>query len=448
MKRHTRNIEESLSTRIVEEADVVVAGAGPAGVAAAVAAARSGARTRLLESHGSIGGIWTSGLLTFINDCGLRVGRKAGLMMEIIDRMEERGAGRRVRDNSFICDGEQLKLLLEDMCIDADVRVQLHTHVVATSVQDDRLRYAITESKAGRQAWGASVFVDATGDGDLSALAGCSFDLGHPDTGRTQPFSLIAVIAGPDPSEVRQYLVSGKRLPRHRTREFRAELERSGVSPSYTSPCLWHYADRLYVLMANHEYGYRGTDPDDVTRATFHARHELDRLVKALRAMGGPWKDARIVSTAEQIGVREGRRIHGIYSVTKEDMIAGVRHDDGVCRVDFPIDIHALDPEVGKGHDPDDKIRIQPYDVPLRALIARDIRALMVAGRCISGDFWAHASYRQSGDAVRLGQAAGITAGLAALSHTLPERVPANEVLAKLHDTRPAGQLNRRGGDS
>jgi hypothetical protein len=119
--------------------------------------------------------------------------------------------------------------------------------------------------------------------------------------------------------------------------------------------------------------------------------------------------------------------------VTTDDLLAGARHDDAICRVRFPIDVHSPDPNQSKGIAPVGRsMRSQPYDIPLRALIARDVDGLLLAGRCISGDFLAHSSYRVTGNAVTMGQAAGTLAGLAARSHHLPHDVPWPEVRAAL----------------
>jgi len=135
----------------------------------------------------------------------------------------------------------------------------------------------------------------------------------------------------------------------------------------------------------------------------------------------------KIVATSSHIGVREGRRIHGLYTVTAEDLRTGARHEDAVCRVTFCVDIHSTRREHG-GACGSAGIRVKPYDVPLRALIARDVRGLMLAGRCISGDFFAHASYRVTGNAVAMGEAAGKVAARAAATDRLPHQVPWAEV--------------------
>ena len=135
--------------------------------------------------------------------------------------------------------------------------------------------------------------------------------------------------------------------------------------------------------------------------------------------------------TTTQIGVREGRRIHGRYTLTSEDLIEGARFDDAICRVTMGIDVHSTDPTKTKAVETKPH-RSQPYDIPLRALIARDVDGLLMAGRCISGDFIAHSSYRVTGNAVTMGQAAGICAARAALTNVLPHQVPWSDLEASL----------------
>ena len=140
---------------------------------------------------------------------------------------------------------------------------------------------------------------------------------------------------------------------------------------------------------------------------------------------GGVWKNLRLVATAEQIGTREGRRIHGIYTVSKRDLVQGARFDDAVCRVTFGVDVHSVskndEKQDAKGYS--QGIKSRDYDIPLRALIAKDVGGLMMAGRCISGDFIAHSSYRVTGNAVAMGQSAGRVTARAAKKNILPQEV-------------------------
>jgi len=416
--------EPARNTPVVAESDVVVCGGGPAGVAAAVAAARGGAKTLLVEAHGCLGGIWTAGLLAYLLDTN----NKQGILREILQRIaevESQASGSPAR-LSTCCDPEIVKIVLERMCAEAGVGVRYHTRVCAAAVdrsRQNRLTHAIAESKSGREAFAGKVFIDCTGDGDLGALAGCRFQVGHPETGLCQPMSMICLLTGLVPSEVQPYFRENSGDWAGPKDRLRGEMEKGGHSPSYAKPSLFRVRDDLFLLMANHEYQVRGTNADDVTAATLRARAELHNLIDGLRSLGGVWKNARIVATAEQIGVREGRRLAGLYEVSADDLREGRKHDDAVCPVTFGVDVHALDPNKEKGIEKAG-FRTRPYDIPLRALIAKDVRGLMMAGRCISGDFLAHSSYRVTGNAAAMGEAAGRVAAAAATADRLPEEIP------------------------
>jgi hypothetical protein len=414
-------VEAERVVPVVERAEVVVCGAGPAGVSAAIAAARAGARTRLLEVGGCLGGIWTAGLLCWILDSD----DKPGLIREIRGELERRGAGTPGRggNQAFAYDAEAMKRLLEEMCLEAGIGTQLHTRVVAAASDGaNHVRYAITESKSGRQAWAGKVFVDCTGDGDLAAYCGCGYDLGRREDSATQPMSLLALVTGVRYGDAEPFVRQPGEPGRETKARLVAEIQRAGVQPSYLNPGLYPIYDDLFMLMANHQYGVRGCDAAQVTEATFQARAEVHAIVDGLRSLGGLWSGLRVVATADQIGVREGRRIHGLYTVTTEDLIRGTRHEDAVCTVHFGVDVHSVrvDDE-DKGYS--QGIRSRPYDIPLRALIACDVNGLLMAGRCVSGDFVAHSSYRVSGNAAAMGEAAGAVAAEAALSGRLPQHV-------------------------
>ena len=414
-------LEPARCLPVHDHADVLVAGGGPAGIAAALSAARSGARVRLLEIHGCLGGVWTAGLLSNVIDWE----NKTGIMAEIVAALDAQGARAKPRGTY---DAEAMKRTLERLCLDAGIHIRLHTQVVAALCDDhNRLTTVITESKSGRQAWQAKVFIDTTGDGDLAALAGCGFDMGRPRNGQTQPMSLMALLAGIEADQIRPFICGeqyGHEVPKE---NLLAALHAAGIIPSYDKPTLFRIYDNLFALMANHEYGMNGTDADDLTRATLKARAEVNRIVDAMRSLGGAWSALRLVATAEHIGVRDGRRIHGRYTVTVDDLVRGVRHDDAACRATFCVDIHSTNPISGKGFGAEG-VKTIPYDIPLRALIARDVDGLLMAGRCISGDFLAHGSYRVTGNAAAMGETAGLCAARAARTNRLPHTIAFDEI--------------------
>jgi hypothetical protein len=412
---------------LMNDADVIVCGAGPAGVTAAITAARAGARVRLFEWRGCLGGIWTAGLLGYFLDFN-----KPGFAKELRDKLDERDARANSTSTSRFCyDPEALKLLLEELCVEAGVKFQYHTKVSAAFKEGTKLTTIVTESKSGRQAWRAPVFIDTTGDGDLGVQAGCAFEIGMAEDCPCQPMSLNAL---------REFVRFGQ--PKHgentdgeKKKRIKDVLVRTGHFPFYAGPIMWHVSGNLIFAMMNHEYGIKPWDAAEVTAATVRARAEMNKMVNGLRALGGPWEGIQIVATAEQIGVSDGRRIKGRYTVLQDDLAKGARHDDAVVRVTFGIDVHALSSDHNKKHAIMPKpIDMKLYDIPLRALIAKDVDGLMMAGRCISGDFIAHSSYRVTGNAVAMGEAAGVTAALAALTKRMPHEVAWSESEAKLKD--------------
>lgn len=411
---------------------MVVCGAGPAGIAAAISAARTQRNlgispdVRLIETHGQLGGVWTSGLLSWVLDAN----NKSGLLTEIVEAAEQyriEHGGRKGPPWGRMYDPEHMKVLLETLCLEAGVRVRLHTSVVAAQTLGGRLTRIITESKSGREAFEAKCFIDCTGDGDLAARAGCAFEFGQPDPDnpgsvRCQPMTLLGLVTGVDPEQIARF----SDRTRYSTPEVKAavlgEFRRAGVTPSNSSSIFLPILPDLYGLGANHEYGRDPHNAQDITDATMAARRELHQLVNALRSLGEPWSNLRLVMTAEQIGIRESRRIAGRYQVTLDDAVAGRRHDDAVCECTFGIDVHAT--SAGKdgsgGIEAKPVSKTQPYDIPYRALVARDLDGLLMAGRCISGDFYAHSSYRVTGNSVPTGEAAGCAAAIAAARGVSP----------------------------
>ncbi len=421
--------EEARELPVVSDQDVIVCGGGPAGFAAALAAARSGAKTTLLEVHGCIGGIWTAGMLSLILD-GFD---KPGIMAELLRRLGEQHNGKK-SGSGWVYHPEPMKLLLEEMLLEAGVKIRLFTRVVGAVADDsNRLAAILTESKSGREVWTAKSFIDATGDGDVAAQAGCGFDFGRPGDGVTQPMSLMVLFHGVKTDEIAPFvnhLAETRGLGAGKS-NFLKELRSAGIEPSYGGPSVFEIHDGLYAMMANHQYQVSAINADDVTRATLEARRENHAMVQALRKKGGPWREIEIISTGEQIGTREARRIHGRYSVSDEDLKNGARFDDGICRVRFGIDVHSTDPGKTKGIE-SHPFRSQPYDIPLRSLMAKDVDGLVLAGRCISGGFLAHSSYRVTGNSVATGEAAGVVCAVAAREKVLPHEVPFGELGVKV----------------
>jgi hypothetical protein len=408
---------------IVNRSDVLVCGGGPAGIGAALAASRAGANVQLIEVAGCLGGVWTAGLLTKILDSE----KKTGIMKELLFEFSKRGSAIAKEWKGTVYDPEIAKLVLEELCVEAGVKIRLHTRLVgAVTDRNNRLLAVLTESKSGREAWLADRFIDCTGDGDLAAQAGCQFEVGVGADCSCQPMSMLALLTGVDPETIQPYI-------RESGKEAKAALlqlmEDHGIQPSYRAPTLRHLHSGIYSIMTNHEYGVSAFDANAISGATIRARKEIHSIVQGMRKLGGPWKNLSVVATAEQIGIREARRIKGRYEITAMDLAKGLRHEEAVCRTSYPIDVHALNTYGNKEVNREfKKTGMNPYDIPYPALVAADVDGLLMAGRCISGDFIAHSSYRVTGNAVPMGEAAGLAAAVSVQTGKLPHELTWKEI--------------------
>lgn len=384
--------------------DVIVCGGGPAGVAAAIASSRKGSKTLLVERGGCLGGFWTRGMLTWLIDTE----DKDGLLNELLEILEKEADGKRTTvPKRFTADTEKTKFIMERLCSEVGVQILYHTILTGVVKDGNEITHILTESKSGAIAYGAKIFIDTTGDGDLGYFAGTSFSLGNED-GMTQPLSLVCQVNGIEYEEIEPF---DSRRSKETKQAMLKELKEIGIEPSYRAPLLAVLSEKYgtYGFMINHEY-CNSLDVEAISDATIHARKELHKIIDGLRSKGGIWENLHISATADAIGVREGRRIKGLYTLTKEDVYAGRQFSDGICSVSFGTDVHSLKPgESAFDHHIYGNKHV-PYQIPLRSLICADINNLIMGGRCISGDFVAHASYRVAGPAFRTGEVAGLLA--------------------------------------
>jgi len=414
-------LSPSRRVNIVRRVDVLVCGGGPAGVGAAIFAARTGARTMLLETMPFLGGVWTA-----VGVSHLMAGRgRRGVNAEIHRRLPVHEVFGR---NIYVI--EEMKILLDDLMAEAGVEVQFHTRAVAVAKDQRQLRGVFTESKSGLEFIEAKMVVDATGDGDVAARAGCAHEVGRPGDGRTQPVTLFGTIGG-----YRGQPAKGRALVEI--------LERGGWRPSYPPVTLFPQPGQpgVFVLMATQFYGIDGTNVRDLSRAEVLGRQEIRQCVKVFQQHGGDdWKDVFLIATGPAIGVRETRRIRGHYYLSWEDLDGGARFDDGIADISAGSNIHSVDdpyqdqpPEASRVRP---RFRLQPYQIPFRCLVTRDVDNLLTAGRCISGDHYALGSYRLTGSVVQTGEAAGLGAALAINQNVLPLELDGKKLVERLEAMR------------
>jgi len=425
--------ESPRRTPVVSDVDVLVVGGGPAGVAAALAAARCGAKTLCLERHGMLGGVWTAGLLNPLFDTQ----GKGWLIAELIARLTARQAWKPWKwTHTF--DVETMKLVLEEMLGEAGAEWWYYSYVADTIVEDGRVRGVVVEGKSGREAVLAKVVIDASGDGDVAARGGAAYELGRATDGLCQPMTLMFEIDGA--ADFPEQQNAGDLYD-----QLTAAMQRSGLvqlpfGRAKNVPWIIHNARMgTASVQATHVYRVSGIDTRDLTRATVAARRQADELIRLLREVPG-LKDVRLTQTAPAIGVREARRICGHYRLSAADIAEGRRFADAITFGTFPLDVHEVNPD-----EPARSARIhatQPYEIPYRAILPQGLEGLLVAGRCLSGSHEAHASYRVTGICMGTGQAAGLAAALAAAENALPSAL-AGERIRDALAARGAGLLGQ-----
>jgi hypothetical protein len=405
---------------VAAKVDVLVCGGGPAGCAAALYAARSGAKTLLLENLPFLGGVWTAvGVSHLISGRGHQ-----GLNTEIHERLPVHQVFNR---NIYVI--EDMKMLLDTMMSEAGVITQFHTRAIHVVRDGSRIRGVFTASKSGVEYIEANVVIDATGDGDVAAAAGCEFEQGRPYDGLTQPVTLFGTIGGYQGEPLKgQPLVD--------------ILAKGGWKPSYPNVTVFPQPGQpgVFQLMATQFYGIDGTNVRELSRVEMQGREELRQCVQIFKEHGGKdWKDVYLISTGPAIGVRETRRIRGEYYLTWEDLDRGARFDDGITEISSGSNVHPVDnPYVPRpaGLPAPPEFEVRPYQIPYRCLVAAGVENLLTSGRCISGDCYAMGSYRLTGNVVRTGEAAGLAAAMSVEQGIMPAALDGTELVARLNDLR------------
>ena len=411
--------------------DVIVVGGGPGGIGAAVAAARQGAHTALLERGGVVGGMLTAGQVQPILG-SVAPGSFYDEVVSLLSRGHEDMPPVNTHNGVEVqVDPEQAKERLLRLLIDSGVEVYLHTPVVEVLVEEDRVTGVLSGSAVGLQEFRASVIIDATGDGSAAAMAGAEFEIGRESDGRCQPATIEFIVDHLDPKRAISCWGGSDPVKLPDGREYRQvckEAAASGELPSNVTIVRLHqtyYADERNVN-ATQANGFDTLSPTDEARAQLLLREQIDMIVAFLRKHAPGFENCRVKSSGATIGVRETRRITGMDRVEDIDVETGRKRPDVVVHnAWFLIDIHN---PAGGGQAEKFAQPAQPYDIPYGALVARDLDGLMMAGRCISGTHRAHASYRVMAICLAIGQAAGTAAALSVKHNCSPRQLKASLV--------------------
>ena len=425
--------------------DVVVAGAGSAGMVAAIASARNGASTLLIERGGFLGGVSTAVLDTmyaFYAPGAAQEKVVSGIPDEIVRRIDDYDAVL-LRPNTFgsgtgiTYNPETLKRVWDDFAREAGVHVFLHSFITGAVTQGDRVSGVTFVNKGGAHTATAKVVIDATGDADVVASAGGDFELAGRDSAQ-QTLTTTFRMANVDDRALSVKKDQLHALMREANEGGRFVLPREEGSVHRTT-------DK--GVMATIMTRVSGTAPDDVegiSLAEAEGRAQAAEYFRFLKAMVPGYEAAVLVGTSPWIGVRETRRILGDYQVSGEDVLAARRFADGIVRCGAPIEDHHEGRDTRWAYIPNSGT----YTVPFRALLPRNLDGIIVAGRCLSATHDAHASARSIGTCMAMGQAAGSAAALAARQRVQPRRVPIASLL-ELLDAQGAdfGQRSLRHAD-
>ena len=404
------SLSETVWTRKVPvryTADVAVIGGGIAGVSAACAAAKSGAKVILVERFAVTGGMLTTGGVA--NFCGQMSGQ-GEVFDQIVCDLKTWNAIGHGKVSCFHY--EILAVILQEQLLKRKVKLLLHTRFVDVRVDDKgRIQECIVCGKSGVEALRAKQFIDCTGDGDVARYAGFETAKGGP-RGNQLPMSMMYFVRHVDPKHAQPHLPEGWLDPVRKE----ADLPMTSIWPDGPES----NAVKIKVPM------FDSTDTESLTQGEIAARRRMMEVLDYYqREEDKPWL---LDHCSPTIGIREGCRIVGDYVLTVDDLRAGRAFDDGVARGTFYLDGHKPDDDKRTYILPKDELGVPPYQIPLRSLIARDAKNLMTAGRCFSADQLALSSARVATTGSMMGQAAGITAAMCSQKRCDPRDVDPQEV--------------------
>lgn len=415
---------------VIDRAEVVVVGSGSAGSVAAIASARAGADTLLIERYGFLGGTSVMVLDSFYGFYPPGAGSRrvvGGIPWEMVERLERRGM-KIERPSSYgagtavTYDPETLKVVWEETAREAGARLRLHTFCTDVVMEGTKITGLVVDGKQGLGLIQAQMVVDASGDADICFRAGVPFQRAGED--------------GPAQSLTTTFRMGNVDVPKAlsvKRPQLEELMKRANLSGNYRLPReegSVHITPLPGVVATNMtRVAYvDATDPAELTKAEIEGRKQALEYVRFLRAEIPGYEQAFLMNFSTQIGIRETRRVLGVYRLTREDVLLARKFDDAIAQCGAPIEDHQPGSATRWEYLPEGEL----YDIPYRCLLPQGVDNLLVAGRCLSASHDAHASVRSMGQCMAMGQAAGTAAALAAASGVTPGALSIDRLQSRL----------------
>lgn len=422
-------MEPARATEVVAETEVVVLGGGPAGIAAATAAARSGARTLLLERYGFLGGMGTAAMVT--NFCGLHASINGsvqqvirGVADDILERLDRLGGLREPHPVPASDGGHDIaaqaydtaayKMATDDLLRSAGVDIRFHSFAVDVAMNGAKIEAVIVETKSGRAAIKADMFIDCSGDGDLAAWSGAACEKGDASGFMAYPTTMFR-IANADDERVH---AEGKPNLTALIAEAEGEYDlprKTGVLGAQPHKGEW----RANLTQISRDGApIDGSNWDDLSYAEIEGRRQSQEYFRFLKDRVPGFENSYLLETAAQIGIRETRRIIGEYVLTREDVLECRDFDDSIGCNGWPLEQHLHGSAkwtflAGRGY----------HQIPYGTTLPQGVDNLLVAGRCASTTPEGQASLRVSGPCFAMGQAVGTAAEMARRAGVTPAKI-------------------------
>lgn len=435
--------------------DIIIIGGGMAGCAAAVAAAREGKTTLLIERFGYLGGWATAALVNPFMTHKTSDGKPlvAGLFDAILARVKKRGG---LLVNSF--DPEAMIFELQELVLESGSDIRLHTYFENASYDEDGTIGLRVRSKSGAEEVFCRRLIDCSGDGDAAVSLGAEFKMGDDD-GLPQAATLMFDVGGvdleraieyirDDPDEMRFPQLSPSADPSalasgvFSAAGYYSLVKQARNDGKYSAPGeLIFYITRPrkgeVVFNTTHIGSVFGTNADDLTRAEIEGRRQMMSVVEFVREYVPGFENAYLLRSAAHVGIRETRRITGEYVFSARDVIEARKFDDAICRLAYPVDVHS---GKGEGYTKGEEFVMGPqmpppgdwYEIPYGCLLPLGVQNVLVAGRCISSTQAGHGAARIMPACIAMGEAAGAAAALSIDQGTTPSEIDRTALISLL----------------